>query len=68
MSKMIEISGRSHVFTLKDGSTFRIGARQSKDFDIAKKSDMIDLAIKKGLIYIKNEPVVTSNKTNKEVK
>lgn len=52
MTKMVEISGRSHVFTLKDGTTFRIGSRQSVPFDTSKVSDEIERAIDRGLVYI----------------
>lgn len=66
MFKMVEISGRSHVFTLKDGSTFRIGARKSVPFDVSKMSADIERAIDRGLVYVTEVPSSQPKESNKK--
>lgn len=62
--KITEIKGNSHVFTLKDKTTFRIFARETKEVDKTLVSEEMERAEKMGLILMtpappKEEKVVT---------
>lgn len=61
--KIIELKGKSHVFTLKNGKTLRIFARQSKDVADGNISDELKIAESMGLILlIKDSVEVPKNK------
>ena len=67
MVRITELIGRPHTFTLKDGNTFRIFARKTKDISESKISDEMRRAEVKGLILItaiaeEEEVSKTSNK------
>lgn len=51
MIRVAEIQGRSHVFTLKDGSTMRLMSRSHKDLEEDMVSDDIRIAEERGYIY-----------------
>ena len=54
--KVTELQGRAHVFTLKNGKTFRILSRQTKEIAESNVSDEMRLAEKMGLIlFTENE-------------
>lgn len=50
--KIIELKGKSQVFTLKDGKTLRIFARQSKDVAESNISNELRIAERMGLVLI----------------
>lgn len=50
--KVTELQGRAHVFTLKNGKTFRILSRQTKEIAESSVSDEMRLAETMGLILI----------------
>lgn len=52
MVKIVELKGNSQVFTLADGTTFRIFARKSKECKSSLISGEMRLAEKMGLICI----------------
>lgn len=53
--KVTELTGKSQVFTLKDGSTFRILARQTKQVADSKVSNEMRIAETMGLIMLTEE-------------
>ena len=60
--KIIELKGKSQVFTLKNGKTFRILARQTKDIAESNISENIKIAESMGLIsLIKDSTEVHKN-------
>ena len=50
--KIFELKGNAHVFTQKDGKTFRIFAREGKELDESLISDEMKIAERMGLIMI----------------
>lgn len=63
--KITELKGRAQVFTLKDGKTFRIFARQTKEVAESNISKEMRIAEQMGLILVTKTPVtkeVTKNK------
>ena len=58
--KVTELQGRAHVFTLKNGKTFRILSRQTKEIAESNVSNEMRIAEKMGLIIITD--VVPKNK------
>lgn len=59
--KVTELQGRAHVFNLKNGKTFRIRARESKEIAESNVSNEMRIAEKMGLILI-TETEVPKNK------
>lgn len=62
MVKVVELKGNSQVFTLTDGTTFRIFARKSKECKSSLISDEMKRAVKMGLIRlipVEKKPVTT---------
>ena len=60
--KIIELKGKSHVFTLKNGKTLRILARQMKEVAESNISDELRIAESMGLVsLIKDSVVVPKN-------
>lgn len=62
--KITELKGNAHVFTLKDGKTFRIFAREVKDVKEEDVSKEMRIAEKMGLIAI--TPVVIKKEVKEE--
>lgn len=64
--KITELKGRAQVFTLKDGKTLRIFARQTKEVADSNISKEMRIAEQMGLILmtktIVTEEVTTKNK------
>lgn len=61
--KIIELKGNAQVFTLKDGKTFRIFARETKDVSEGNISKEMRIAEQMGLIsMIPVEKEVPQNK------
>lgn len=63
--KITELKGRAQVFTLKDGKTFRIFARQAKEVADSNISNEMRIAENMGLILLTktvNEVVPKKNK------
>lgn len=61
--KIIELKGKSHVFTLKDGKTLRIFAHQTTEIDESNVSDELKIAVSMGLILlVKDSVAVPKNK------
>lgn len=63
--KITELKGRAQVFTLKDGKTLRIFARQTKEVAESNISKEMRIAEQMGLILVTKTPVtkeVTKNK------
>ena len=61
--KIVELKGKSHVFTLKDGKTFRILARETKKIAESNISSEIKIAESMGLVMlIKDSTEVPKNK------
>lgn len=62
--KITELKGRAQVFTMKDGKTFRIFARQTKEVADSNISNEMRIAEQMGLILLTNvtEEVTTKNK------
>lgn len=63
--KITELKGRAQVFTLKDGKTFRIFARQTKEVADSNISNEMRIAENMGLILLTktvNEVVPKKNK------
>lgn len=58
--KVTELQGRAHVFTLKNGKTFRILSRQTKEVAESNVSNEMRIAEKMGLILITE--IVSKNK------
>lgn len=52
MTRVVETKGRSHVFTLKDGSVMRLQARASQTIDDSLVSESLKEAEKRGIIYM----------------
>lgn len=52
MFKVTELQGRSQIFTLKDGTSFRILSRESKNISKDNVSNEIRIAVKMGLISL----------------
>lgn len=50
--KITELKGRAQVFTLKDGNTFRIFARDTKEVADSNVSNEMRIAERMGLILI----------------
>jgi hypothetical protein len=69
MKNVIEIQGVPHTFTLKDMSTFRIFARQTKPIADDLISSEMRAEEKMGFILIidANEKIPVKAKKNKEV-
>lgn len=63
--KITELKGNSHVFTLKDGSTLRIFARETKKISESNISNELRIAETMGLVLLTKEPSVP--KTNKKL-
>lgn len=60
--KIIELKGKSQVFTLKNGKTLRILARQTKDIAESNISENIKIAESMGLVsLIKDSTEVPKN-------
>lgn len=62
MANILELAGSSHVFTLKDGSTFRIKSRERKTVKDSLISDELMLAQKMNLIMITSIGAVANKK------
>lgn len=62
--KITELKGKSHAFTLKDGSTLRIFARETKTIAEKNISNELRIAETMGLILLAEESNVP--KTNKK--
>lgn len=61
--KIIELKGKSQVFTLKDGSTLRILARQEKNVTDSNISNELKIAENMGLVMLtKDSTEVPKNK------
>lgn len=63
--KITELKGRAQVFTLKDGKTLRIFARQTKEVAESNISNEMRIAEQMGLILVTKTSVtkeVTKNK------
>lgn len=63
--KITELKGKAQVFTLKDGKTLRIFARQTKEVAESNISNEMRIAEQMGLILVTKTPVtkeVTKNK------
>ena len=63
--KITELKGRAQVFTMKDGKTLRIFARQTKEVAESNISKEMRIAEQMGLILVTKTPVtkeVTKNK------
>lgn len=64
--KITELKGRAQVFTLKDGKTLRIFARQTKEVADSNISREMRIAEQMGLILVTKtkviEEVTTKNK------
>ena len=63
--KIIELKGKSQVFTLKNGKTLRILAHQEKEIAEANISENIKIAESMGLVLLikdSNKEVPKSNK------
>jgi len=54
--KIYEIAGAPHIFELKDGSDFRLFAREVKEIPDSKVSEQLYTAQKMGFIYMKKSP------------
>jgi len=50
--KITELKGKSHVFTLKDGNTFRIFAHETKKVADSNISNELKIAENMGLILL----------------
>ena len=55
MVKITELRGNAQVFSLKDGTTFRIFARETRSVAENKISDEMQIAENMGLIAINTE-------------
>lgn len=55
MIKVVELRGKSHVFTLSDGKTFRIFAHQKKEISSSLVSSEMRLAESMGIIALVQE-------------
>ena len=55
--KITELKGRAQVFTLKDGKTLRILARQTKEVAESNISNEMRIAEQMGLILVTKTPV-----------
>ena len=55
MIKVVELRGKAHVFTLSDGKTFRIFARQTKELSLSLVSNEMRLAESMGIIALIQE-------------
>ncbi len=66
--KITEIKGNSHVFTLKNGETLRIFARQTKTVPDNLVSDEVLRAEKMGLVRFTASPKEETQKTATEKK
>ena len=62
--KITELKGKPHTFTLKNGDTFRILARETKTIAESNISNELRIAETMGLILLAKESVV--HKTNKK--
>lgn len=62
--KITELRGKPHIFTLKDGTTLRIFARETKTLAESKISNELRIAETMGLILLTKESEVP--KTNKK--
>lgn len=61
--KIIELKGRAQVFTLKNGKTFRILAREVKEVADSNISNEMHIAKNMGLILMtKSDSEVPTNK------
>ena len=60
-----ELKGKSQVFTLKDGSTLRIFARETKKVADSNISNELRIAGNMGLILLTKEE--STKKTNKKL-
>ena len=56
MIKVVERRGKAHVFSLKDKSTFRLFAHETKELESKKVSDELLLAEKMGIIALIDIP------------
>ena len=65
--KITELKGRAQVFTLKDGKTLRIFARQSKEVADSNISKEMRIAEQMGLILM-TKAIVTEEVTAKNKK
>ena len=55
MIKVVELRGKSHVFTLSHGKTFRIFAHQTKELSLSLVSNEVRLAESMGIIALIQE-------------
>ena len=55
MIKVVELRGKSHVFTLSDDKTFRIFAHQTKELSLSLVSNEMRLAESMGIIALIQE-------------
>ena len=60
--KITELKGKSHVFTLKDGKTLRIFARETKKVADSNVSDELKIANTMGLIMLMSDSAEVPNK------
>ena len=61
--KIIELKGKYHVFTLKNGNTLRILAHQTREVADSNISDELKIAESMGLILlVKDSEEVPKNK------
>ena len=63
--KITELKGKSQVFTLKDGTTLRIFARETKKIAESNISNELRIAENMGLIILSKDTEVP--KTNKKL-
>lgn len=66
MIKVIELKGKSHVFTLSNGKTFRIFSNQRVDIQSSLVSEEMRLAESMGIIALVQEEVPDEVKPTKE--
>ena len=65
MMSITELKGRAHAFTMRDGRTFRILARETKKISENNISNEMRIAENMGLIIITADKVVKVLKENK---
>lgn len=68
MVKVIELQGMPQVFTLKDGKTLRIYARETKEIESSKVSTELKRAEERGFIMLSPVPKVQKASLAEETK
>ena len=63
--KIIELKGKSQVFTLKNGKTLRIFARQTKEISESNISEGLKIAESMGLILLVKDSKEVPKNTKK---